>query len=625
MSYLNDYVSRLTKAGSSQFASSIKKTADETYKKIKSNFDFMGGQKTGLLFGNIQSGKTGHIFGIICAAADDIFPLFILLTIDNVTLQKQTLERVQSDLPDFCICGEYDTIKFSDNNLSKPTIVVIKKNFLTLKQWVNNLSSSNIVRGNPLFIIDDEADASSLNTLVNQGNQSTINKCLDQITKLSIGSIYLQSTATPQALLLQTADNTWHPDFVVYFAPGQDYLGGNFFFKRDKEDKIPTCINFINNEKKSLKESVLHHIIVSAQMFYEGDKVCNMIIHPSVRVNKHTEYVNKVQKIIKSFKKNKGTFFKDFSKQYDFISQYASLLDKNQLFNKAQKLLRDIKICTINSKAHLGENNYATGSNIIVGGNTLGRGITFPKLQTIYYVRSSKHPHADTMWQHSRMFGYDRRADFMAIYISRELYKLFADINSENNAIIQQIEQTNGDISRIAISLPAGLAPTRADVLDNRHIHIFIGGKNYFPFNPVNKSFDKLTDLINQIDPVNNHKDYEQVNLVIYQSILSEIEGGSDFSVKDYKTAIKDMISKHQTQGIIIIRRDRDVTQGTGALLAPNDLALGNRFTNLPVLTLYEVVGKGWSADKLWVPNIKFPSNRVIYHVNEKKDYNGNN
>jgi hypothetical protein len=38
----------------------------------------------------------------------------------------------------------------------------------------------------------------------------------------------------------------------------------------------------------------------------------------------------------------------------------------------------------------------------------LVRGLTIPKLQTVYYSRTSKAPNADTFWQHSRIFGYDR-------------------------------------------------------------------------------------------------------------------------------------------------------------------------------------------------------------------------
>ncbi|MBC8743230.1 restriction endonuclease [Lactobacillus sp. Marseille-P7033] len=617
MSYLNDYVSRITNSGNPQFANSIKETAEEAYEKISNNFDFMGGRKTGLLFGNIQSGKTGHMFGIICAAADDIFPLFILLTTDNVTLQKQTLERIQNDLPDFCICGEYDTTKFNENNLEKPTVVVLKKNFHTLHQWANNLKSSGIVAGNPLFILDDEADASSLNTLVNKEKQSTINKYLDQINQLSIGSIYLQSTATPQALLLQTVDSTWHPDFAVYFTPGKQYLGGNFFFP---EKKVPSCIHYIDETPNPLEEAVLHHLVVATQMLNSGDKVCNMMIHPSVRVAKHQEYANKVQKIISSYKKDNDDFKDKFSQKYDAVAKDANLLPKDQLFQLADNLLDNTDIYMLNGKGNVEAKNYATGSNIVIGGNTLGRGVTFPKLQTIYYVRSSKRPQADTMWQHSRMFGYDRHADLMAVYISKELYKLFEDINSVNNAIMQQIDSSDGDLSQMTISLPEGLSPTRANILDNKFVHVFVGGKNYFPFNPLNKSFDAITKIANALDPIDAHKQSEQVNLAFFIRILENIDGGADFNVNDYITALRDMIKDHRSQGIIIIRRNRDITQGTGALLSPNDLALGNQIDNMPVMTLYEVVGKGWKSDKIWVPNIKFPVNKAVYHVTEKMD-----
>ena len=40
------------------------------------------------------------MFGLMCAAADEGFHIFILLTTDNVILQQQTLQRAQMDLRD---------------------------------------------------------------------------------------------------------------------------------------------------------------------------------------------------------------------------------------------------------------------------------------------------------------------------------------------------------------------------------------------------------------------------------------------------------------------------------------------------------------------------------------------
>ena len=62
------------------------------------------------------------------------------------------------------------------------------------------------------------------------------------------------------------------------------------------------------------------------------------------------------------------------------------------------------------------------------------------------------------MWQHSRMFGYDRDPGMMKVYIDENLYKLFADINATNNSIIAQVEK---GIEDVKIYYPEGLNPTR--------------------------------------------------------------------------------------------------------------------------------------------------------------------
>ena len=74
-------------------------------------------------------------------------------------MQEQTFKRALEDLDTFCVCGENDYIRFQANALKKPVIVVLKKNVHVLKQWKNNFASTNFCAGNPLFIVDDEADA----------------------------------------------------------------------------------------------------------------------------------------------------------------------------------------------------------------------------------------------------------------------------------------------------------------------------------------------------------------------------------------------------------------------------------------------------------------------------------
>lgn len=185
------------------------------------------------------------MFGLMCATADESFMNFVLLTTDNILLQQQTLKRAQKDLCDFCVCDETEYLKFVQNNLQKPAVIVLKKNSRVLQQWKNNFSSTNFCAGNPLFIVDDEADAASLNTQVNKNKQSTINRNLEAIKKTTSSSIYMEVTGTPQSILLQTQKSGWKPYFIYYFKPGQGYMGGNFFFP----DEQPKHVIMTDNEE----------------------------------------------------------------------------------------------------------------------------------------------------------------------------------------------------------------------------------------------------------------------------------------------------------------------------------------------------------------------------------------
>ena len=88
-----------------------------------------------------------------------------------------------------------------------------------------------------------------------------------------------------------------------------------------------------------------------------------------------------------------------------------------------------------------------------------------------------------------------------------------------------------------------------------------------------------------------------------------------------FLSCIKAILAENPTaQAALIVRRDRNVAKGTGALLSPNDLAIGNAISDKTVLTLYKMTGeKGWDGRKLWVPNIKLPGNVVYYDVDDEE------
>lgn len=611
MPYLKNYLKTIADRGNIRLAESILKTAEDVGNKYIRNFSFCS-HEIGLLFGNIQSGKTGQMFGIMCKAADMGFPAFVLLTTDNVVLQQQTLERVKADLHGFCICGENDSGLFIENRLIQPTIIVLKKNVRILRLWANVFASTGFMKGNPLFIVDDEADAASLNTLINRGRQSSINKYLDSIKNGSSSSIYLQVTGTPQAILLQTMTSGWHPYFTYYFAPGNGYLGGDFFFPKNKTAE---CISYIETIAKPERKVVLHHLVVSGQIFVTGGSTCNCLIHPSVRQAVHSRYEQALKaELAWCVQHIDGDFKSELEKEYQGLHPQKSekaAFDYIYACVRALLLNGKVKVLVMNGKNNVASEEYSAGSNIVIGGNTLGRGVTFPSLQTIYYTRTSKKPQADTMWQHSRMFGYDRDAGMMRVYIDEPLYKLFSDINDTNNSIIAQVEKGT---EHIRIFYPQGLNPTRANVLDNKKVFTLSGGTNYYPFNPENDSIEELDRLLS---PFDDGESFYQVNLRLMKEIFTHVTSDEDFDIKSFVSVLDTILAeKPAAQGILIVRRGRDVAQGTGALLSPNDWNLGASFTDKVVLTMYKVTGrKGWNERELWVPNIKLPSNIVYYNV----------
>lgn len=606
MNYFDTYLGYIKGNGNPELSQSIKETVNEISKNHLENFDFLS-SKLGLLFGNVQSGKTGQMFGIIAKAADLGFSVFLILTTDNISLQQQTMERAKDDLSGFSIYGENDGKLFGDSRLDKPAIIILKKNARVLKQWSNILQSTQFLKGNPLMILDDEADAASLNTLVNQNERSSINTFLSRIRQDASSSLYLQITGTPQAVLLQSISSRWKPEFACSFKPGKGYLGGDFFFPASGK---PDIVDFISQKDNKINEAILHHLACSALLFSAENVVCNALFHPGVRVQQHEKTAVQVLKAIdhlKTMDRNKLKIL--LEKKYNQLKPSKfSKCPFEQFWILCLDLLDHgrLKIIIMNGKNQIQNSEFKTGSNIIIGGNSLGRGVTFPALQTIYYTRTAKNPQADTMWQHSRMFGYDRDPGLVRLFIDPVLYKLFSDINTANHALIRQLE--NGQ-TNIAFCYPDGLSPSRKNVIDQSRATVLLGGTNYYPADPSNPSFIQLDTLLNRFD--DSQTSY-QVSLKVIRTLLSQIQPSPDFHLSAFLNILDSMLSSQPAaQGRLIVRRQRKITQGTGALLSPKEWDLNRKFEDQMVLTMYKIEGGGWKSDPIWVPNIHLPSGKI--------------
>lgn len=632
MNYLESYISCLNNP---ELEDSIRNTAEQVEANLNEYLK-LDAPITALLLGNVQSGKTGQMFGVMSKLVDCGYRIFIILTTDNVDLQRQTYNRTKKSLLSFVVLSEKDEIYFKPGDLSKPIVLVLKKNSSVLRKWSNLIASAHLL-GAQLCIFDDEADAASLNTLVNTSQQSTINKYLDKIKKTVGGYLYFQVTATPQAVLLQTQLSGWKPSFVNYFKPGKSYLGGKFFYSNPASYCIKyTPENELDDIKedgdvlcpRGLSESIFSFLVVCAYKRLKGETNCNFMIHPSVRVAIHQKFVSCVQEYLnlllqsidgKEFIEQANNAWLDLQRTKPDFPHFDDIYE--QLVEILENTL--ISVIPLNSKSSVcrDANNpdaldLAKGYNIVVGGNTLGRGITFPHLQTVYYCRSSKTPQADTFWQHSRIFGYDREKELIRIYIPRDLHNLFVSLNEANEILIKQIEQ---GVENVQLVYPNGIAPTRKNVINNKYLNMIVGGVNIFSPESVSKYVQEMDNCVLRYSSekyvvVSPDELIEALNYTESASVIA-------FDKRKHISCISALACKRPSiKCRLIVRTNRDIGRGTGTLLSPDDRELGKMFGDGITLTLYRVNGnieKGWNGLPVWIPNIKYPENVNFYEMAE--------
>lgn len=222
--------------------------------------------KTGLVYGMVQSGKTASMISLMGLANASGYNLFILLCGGKNSLRDQTQERVNEAfglnhwggsndeiISLTNINDDYNESVKADNGtdafrsaLGKTTIICIKKEINQLKkllQHLHELKKSFSPKGQKQFkdfktlIIDDEADYASQNTL--KSGKTAINKALGDIRSVLSRNSYVAYTATPQACIVANHTNLigYPNSFIWLLDPFRDkygkpttYLGLKEFF-----------------------------------------------------------------------------------------------------------------------------------------------------------------------------------------------------------------------------------------------------------------------------------------------------------------------------------------------------------------------------------------------------------
>src|SRR6266446_9417295 len=151
--------------GNAEEVEDISQTAAEVLRRWVNPLSGGKEETNGLIYGLVQSGKTGVLTVTGAIGADEGYRTIVILTSDNDPLYEQTLGRAQEAFPGMDIISKKD-FKDADAFLQRikgTCAVVTTKNSGMLTTLVENFKKGN-VKGLTCLIIDDEADQASLNT-----------------------------------------------------------------------------------------------------------------------------------------------------------------------------------------------------------------------------------------------------------------------------------------------------------------------------------------------------------------------------------------------------------------------------------------------------------------------------
>jgi len=450
----------------------------------------------GLVLGYVQSGKTTNFMSVIAKAGDVGYRLIIVLTGTTENLRNQTQERIDSYLiepcgstwnplttaqHDFCETTGSDAILGSS---SLRSIAVVKKNpsrLRRLRNWIRSASETTL-KGCPILVIDDEADQASID--VGTKRQSTINKLIQEILDNPKAG-YIAYTATPFANLLidPSYEKDLYPrDFIVDLPRPENYFGAERIFGRSEtasdgeapddgldvvrtipelevEDVRPPkgrdAIDiWVPEIPESMREAVQWFLLATTARRLRAGKIAHssMLVHTSMLAAAHMKTAEAVEDCLEDLRVALANKSASALQEFRDLWESECLRVPATTFGHSQAAfdgLADELLATARATRVVVDNYLSTDrlyysksepqTVIVVGGNTLSRGLTLEGLTSSYFVRASSA--YDTLLQMGRWFGYRvGYEDLIRIWMTSELQSWFLMLSIVEAEIRQEIE-----------------------------------------------------------------------------------------------------------------------------------------------------------------------------------------
>lgn len=357
----------------------------------------------------------------------------------------------------------------------KVFLAVVKKNTVVLKnvgKFLKNMRESDLAEF-PVLIIDDESDQATPNTEGPKNEISTINKRVRSIwDSVKIGS-YVAYTATPFANLLMDPNDEFElypSDFFIAMKKPDGYYGALEYFGRreagltDKpgfepvldavreipdgevkriEPKKLKGVDAVPEMVPSLRAAIDWFIVATAiRRLRNGEHHSTMLVHTSMKTESHQCVASLVRTHLERLRDLPEAelldhFHEVFSEEH--LSHVSPDVEPGESWEELEPILLELvkkaNVIVDNSESdeRLQYDADAPATTIVVGGNTLSRGLTLEGLVCSYFARLSQA--ADTLAQMGRWFGYrPGYEDLVRVWMSADVRNKFtyiADIESE--------------------------------------------------------------------------------------------------------------------------------------------------------------------------------------------------
>ena len=464
-----------------------------------------GVRSSGLVLGQVQSGKTGSIIGVISAARDNGFPLVVVASGSTELLQSQTLKRLRAKLTnskgqeEWVIRDKLTKVDspeiqtllarwaawISGNSLTKPpTTVVAPLKTIGLQKTAETLrvSFQAMDQEFPLLIVDDESDSATPNTKSRKNlekgldERSATSRRVMELYQSSQFSKYLMYTATPQANLLMQIEEDLNPDFAYILDPGPGYMGLHYYFlssARAKHLRTIPAGEIVKDRNGDYPDhgtaiTALANFIVGCAMQIKSGKVDltdkthvrSMMMQVAQTKQAHQHFFAIATFQIGAWRRASvdGSLFQEESKTFEEATQDLNGTSEtkytlNDLMGEIKTVLNSVNIVLMNSenpefKKSLRELEVTERVDwdssrfwVLIGGIFMDRGFTVEGLQVTYMPRKPA-INEDSITQRGRFFGYhEEYRPFIRLFMPDALQAKYIDIARNAADLRQQIRR----------------------------------------------------------------------------------------------------------------------------------------------------------------------------------------